>query len=930
MIIRKCHVENFGKLHQYDRTFSGGLNEIIAENGSGKSTLASFILVMFYGFANERTRDELKNERRRFAPWQNGVYGGSVSFSCQDGNYRIERTFGAKNGKTDTLQVYDEETNLPTDRFGGVPGEQIFLIDRESFERTVFVAQEDCGTSVTADISAKIGNVSSETADMGRYEEAQKKLKEISDRLTPDRKTGEIARLDAKIAELTSQTSSAAMYEASADATAAAIRKLHQQKDQLIRQQDEVSTEMTRRNARNDLKMVKIQADTLREGEKEASLAADRQRQYFPGRVPSQEETEEKLEEARQAGVQEQSASNFAFDEKDTAEYRRLSDVFSESEPDGEEIRSALEHAGDIRLAREKTSDIRLSPDERERLRREEEEFSGGVPDADTMESLIRLWQERNRLMNERDRNRSRVRDLKDLAKEQAEAGEARKKERQSEEMRRVRSRRAGLMLTVIGILLAAGSFLLNMLSGKTIFLVAAAAGLGLMLTGVVLRAHAGVRKEKAASGDDAAHRAGQGGTASGIIGHEEEYSRLLSDIRDEEEKISEADSHISAFLSQLNRTADEDRVLETLYGIRSDAEDYRVLRERDRACREASGKDRREEEESIAALIRKFVPEDDLTQPEQTLQKISYDLTKYQTLKSRLLRRREAERSGKEKKESVRSWLLSLGFEPGEDEEAQLMEIRDAARNLASLSAAQHVKQEALRRYEEEHREQLEKLKDGDLPGDSRTAEELNSRFKELKSGIESVNETIDSYVKQGERISAHLEEISRAEEQLETLQQRREVLQHRYDIVTRTRKLLEQARVTFSSRYMEPIKRAFDSYYEMMSPGDEKIYELDANLNISVREAGALRNVGAMSEGYKDMIGLCRRMAMVDAMYQEEKPFLVFDDPFVSLDDERLSGAMTFLGRLGGRYQIIYFTCQSNRISRAGKEETEHVSRD
>ena len=42
-------------------------------------------------------------------------------------------------------------------------------------------------------------------------------------------------------------------------------------------------------------------------------------------------------------------------------------------------------------------------------------------------------------------------------------------------------------------------------------------------------------------------------------------------------------------------------------------------------------------------------------------------------------------------------------------------------------------------------------------------------------------------------------------------------------------------------------------------------------------------------MSEGRKDLAGICARMAMVDAMYEKDKPFLVFDDSFVNLDDEK-----------------------------------------
>jgi len=54
---------------------------------------------------------------------------------------------------------------------------------------------------------------------------------------------------------------------------------------------------------------------------------------------------------------------------------------------------------------------------------------------------------------------------------------------------------------------------------------------------------------------------------------------------------------------------------------------------------------------------------------------------------------------------------------------------------------------------------------------------------------------------------------------------------------------------------------------------------------------------------------------MAMVDAMYDMEKPFLIFDDPFVNLDESRLAGAMKFLDNIAKDYQVIYFSCHKSR---------------
>ena len=68
-------------------------------------------------------------------------------------------------------------------------------------------------------------------------------------------------------------------------------------------------------------------------------------------------------------------------------------------------------------------------------------------------------------------------------------------------------------------------------------------------------------------------------------------------------------------------------------------------------------------------------------------------------------------------------------------------------------------------------------------------------------------------------------------------------------------------------------------------------------------------------MSDGYRDLVGLCRRMAMIEAMYEEERPFLILDDPFVNLDNDRVKGGVNLLKRISEPYQIIYFTCHDSR---------------
>ena len=60
MRLLTCHIENFGKLSDFSYDFADGYNAFVLPNGAGKSTFAAFIRVMFYGFAGETKRTELR------------------------------------------------------------------------------------------------------------------------------------------------------------------------------------------------------------------------------------------------------------------------------------------------------------------------------------------------------------------------------------------------------------------------------------------------------------------------------------------------------------------------------------------------------------------------------------------------------------------------------------------------------------------------------------------------------------------------------------------------------------------------------------------------------------------------------------------------------------------------------------------------------
>ena len=58
-----------------------------------------------------------------------------------------------------------------------------------------------------------------------------------------------------------------------------------------------------------------------------------------------------------------------------------------------------------------------------------------------------------------------------------------------------------------------------------------------------------------------------------------------------------------------------------------------------------------------------------------------------------------------------------------------------------------------------------------------------------------------------------------------------------------------------------------------------------------------------------------VCLRLALVDAMFEKEKPFVILDDPFALMDKENLLDALALVKTAANDKQIIYFTCHQSR---------------
>ena len=156
MRLIECYIDGFGRLKQTKYDFNNGLNCIYGGNGSGKTTFTYFITAMLYGLGDSRRSDLEENDRKRFAPWDGGKFGGSLTFEACGRTMRVERSFGTK-ASEDSFKLFE----LPGGAVLTAPcdpiGESLFGIDRLGFERTVFLSERGLGGDLGAGgVSARL------------------------------------------------------------------------------------------------------------------------------------------------------------------------------------------------------------------------------------------------------------------------------------------------------------------------------------------------------------------------------------------------------------------------------------------------------------------------------------------------------------------------------------------------------------------------------------------------------------------------------------------------------------------------------------------------------------------------------------------------------------------------------------------------------
>ncbi len=244
MKIKSIYIQNFGKLSNKKIDLNDGFNLIFGENEAGKTTLMAFIKMMFYGYTG-KSRDISSNPRLLYKPWNNEVAAGSIEFTFNNTDYRLERTFlGVSTDKITltNLNLGTVETVSGSEEIGA----RFFSLGSNAFEKSVFIDNSVLFDGENSgEINAKLANLSSSGDEEISYEKILKRIDDAKEELLKKRSKNALISEDlAKLEELENEKKDSILKNRERDEIEDKIAVLSVKKAELQKKESDIFEQM--------------------------------------------------------------------------------------------------------------------------------------------------------------------------------------------------------------------------------------------------------------------------------------------------------------------------------------------------------------------------------------------------------------------------------------------------------------------------------------------------------------------------------------------------------------------------------------------------------------------------------------------------------------------------------------------------------------
>ena len=180
-----------------------------------------------------------------------------------------------------------------------------------------------------------------------------------------------------------------------------------------------------------------------------------------------------------------------------------------------------------------------------------------------------------------------------------------------------------------------------------------------------------------------------------------------------------------------------------------------------------------------------------------------------------------------------------------------------------------------------------------------------------------EKLREIEAEYAVNSRNLSALMERVEKRgelEARYRGLLDKKARYEHTLSLIKRTMDILTEAKDVMCSKYLGKTRERFVYYENLISEGCGE-FSVSSSFALTINELGKGRSEESYSRGIRDLYALAMQVALLDAMYPDNPPFLILDDPFIAFDDTRCKRGVALIKKLAEERQILYFTCSKSR---------------
>ena len=396
-----------------------------------------------------------------------------------------------------------------------------------------------------------------------------------------------------------------------------------------------------------------------------------------------------------------------------------------------------------------------------------------------------------------------------------------------------------------------------------------------------------------------------------------------LHEIRDRlENDIENLIQELKTAFAKYYQIDDNKEFSDILSQLKSDVQTFDTLKQkykRTESIREEAENKKRELSESIEYILKKYNTYSENDNYNDSIENLRNNFYAYQNAVKNVVafknRKEELERQKVKAKEGLEYFAKEYGLDITVSEEV-LSKISD---DIINYEKQIQENVELLKKLED-FKSQHPEYKDG-LPKEDGESEELPSteilieEEKHAKEKLRVTDEELQTARNKRKDLLNKVEQIPDMEDQLKRLKTEKKNAENSRDILDNTLRLLETAKDNLSNQYVGGVEQNFTNYIRKLLGNGFDNTMIDHDLKIHVDEKGEAREIGYFSAGTVDCMLICMRLALIDSLFKQEKPFIILDDPFVNLDDNHTSYALEMLKKIAQDKQIIYMVCNSSR---------------